>query len=351
MTSRAGPRLAAYGWTDQVARRYAAVDAEGRVPGRIVRVDRGECDVVTEDGVVRAASDSVRAQEEVAPATGDWVALRDEPGIGWVVDAVVPRLRTIVRRDPGEEVAEQVLVANVDAVFIVHGLDRPLPPGRLERFLVLAEDSGADTTIVLTKSSLAEDLEDTLATVTAVAPGVPVVVVDSLEGVGLEPLERILDGGATVALLGASGAGKSSLVNALVGEEVQETAEVRERDARGRHTTVARELVARPGGGLLIDTPGVRAIGIWDAQEAVDRVFGDIDALAADCRFGDCRHRSEPGCAVRAAVEEGRLDARRVQRYRALKEELLDQQRRQQQRERKMAERRRRQRSKPKRRR
>ncbi len=321
-----GPVLAAYGWDERVAGAWAE-GAPGRSPGRIVRVDRGECDVVVEDGVVRAFSDSMRAQGAVAPATGDWVALVEDPGLGWVIDEVLPRANTLVRRDPGEQGVEQVLTANIDVVLVVHGLDRPFPPGRLERFLVIAEDSGAEALVVLTKADLAAatdpaGVDETVAVVRAVAPGVPVLLVDALHGVGLGPIEERLDAGATIALVGASGAGKSTLVNALVGDEVQATAEVRGSDAKGRHTTVARELVRRPAGGLLIDTPGVRSVGIIDAEEAIERVFGDIEDLAPECRFSDCGHDAEPGCAVLAAVEAGTLDARRVGRYRALLTEL-----------------------------
>jgi ribosome biogenesis GTPase / thiamine phosphate phosphatase len=326
--SAPGPVLVAHGWDDRVDAAWAGGPA-GRVPGRIVRVDRGECDVVTEDGVTRALSDSKRSQGAVAPATGDWVALVEEPGLGWVIDEVLPRANTLVRRDPGEQGVEQVLVANIDVVLVVHGLDRPMPPGRLERFLVIAEDSGANAIVVLTKADLARvadpaGVDETVAIVRALAPGVPVLLVDALHGVGTEPVEERLDAGATVALVGASGAGKSTLVNALVGDEVQATAEVRGSDAKGRHTTVARELVRRPAGGLLIDTPGVRAVGIIDAEEAIERVFGDIEDLAPECRFSDCFHDAEPGCAVLAAVEAGTLDARRVARYRALLVELAE---------------------------
>jgi len=324
-----------YGWSG------GPIPSDGRL-GRIVRVDRGECDVVTADGPIRVLSDSQRAQDAVAPATGDWVAVVDDPELGPTIGRVLERANTVSRRDPSEAVVEQVLVANVDLVLIVHGLDRPLPPGRLERFLVVAWDSGAEVAVVLTKADgVADGVADELAAVVrAVAPVVTVLMVgmgDPERRDGLDEVEAMLGRGRTVALLGESGAGKSTLVNALVGDEVLETGEVRSGDAKGRHTTVSRELVLRPGGGLLVDTPGIRAVGIWDAEESLARVFGDLEERAADCRFSDCSHLSEPDCAVRAEVTAGRVDVRRVVRYRALRDELATQREREVVRSRKAA--------------
>ena len=321
-----------YGWSG------GPIPSDGRL-GRIVRVDRGECDVVTADGPIRVLSDSQRAQDAVAPATGDWVAVVDDPELGPTIGRVLERANTVSRRDPSEAVVEQVLVANVDLVLIVHGLDRPLPPGRLERFLVVAWDSGAEVAVVLTKADGVADgvADEVAAVVRAVAPAVPVLMVGmggSERRGGLDEVEAMLGRGRTVALLGESGAGKSTLVNALVGDEVLETGEVRSGDAKGRHTTVSRELVLRPGGGLLVDTPGIRAVGIWDAEESLARVFGDLEDRATGCRFSDCAHQGEPDCAVLAEVATGRVDVRRVDRYRALRRELADQREREVQRER-----------------
>jgi len=313
-----------------------------------VRVDRGEVDVVVDEGRVRVLSDSQRAQDLVAPATGDWVVVVDDPDLGPVVGRVLERANTVSRRDPSEAVVEQVLVANVDRVLIVHGLDRPLPPGRLERFLVVAWDSGAEVAVVLTKADKEPvAAAEVSAVVRALAPDVPVHVVglapaggapdgegDPGEGAGLAAVEALMEPGRTVALLGESGAGKSTLVNALVGDEVLATGEVRTGDAKGRHTTVSRELVLRPRGGLLVDTPGIRAVGIWDAEESLDRVFGDLEERSVDCRFADCAHDTEPDCAVLAEVEAGRVDRRRVDRYRALRTELAEQREREVERER-----------------
>jgi ribosome biogenesis GTPase len=306
--------------------------------GRVVRVDRGECDVVTRAGPVRVFSDSQRAQDELAPVTGDWVEIGHEEGLGPVVRRILPRRTSVRRRDPAERDLEQVLAANADVIAVVHGLDRPLPPGRLERLLVVAHTSGADPLVVLTKADVAPPGDDTEAVVRAVAgrvgaEGIDVVVTSVEDGTGLDALRDRLGRGRTLALIGPSGVGKSALVNALVGTEVLETGEVRATDAKGRHTTTARELVLLPGdGGLVLDTPGIRAVGLWEAEDALDLVFGDLEELADTCRFGDCAHRAEPGCAIRAAVDEDGLDGRRVDRYLALVAELAAQRAREEER-------------------
>jgi ribosome biogenesis GTPase len=305
--------LTAYGWDDD----WASSVAPGDDVGRIVRVDRGECDVVTASGEVRAVSDSARAQGEVAPATGDWVVVvpgpEDKPAIG----RVLPRRHTLARRDPSEAIVDQVLVANVDVVAFVHGLDRPLPPGRLERFLVLAWDSGARPVVVLTKADREQLLAETLSVVEATAPDTPVVATSRDDPASFDPVRALVAPRTTTALVGASGAGKSTLLNVLLGHERMATNEVRNRDAKGRHTTVTRELVLVPGGGALVDTPGIRSVGVWADEDALHRVFADIDELATSCRFGDCAHDKEPDCAVRDAVPPARLV-----RYRALRGEI-----------------------------
>ena len=324
--------LHAYGW------RGGARPDDGRL-GRIVRVDRGECDLVTDDGHLRVLSDSLRSQDLVAPATGDWVVVVDDPELGPLISRVLERVNTVSRRDPSEAVVEQVLVANVDLVLIVHGLDRPLPPGRLERFLIVGWDSGVEVVVVLTKADREpEAAVEVAATVRALAPDVDVLAVGmGRDRSGLDSVAALMAPGRTVALLGESGAGKSTLVNALVGAEVLATGTVRVGDAKGRHTTVSRELVLRPEGGLLVDTPGIRAVGIWDAEEALARVFGDLEERSADCRFADCVHDTEPDCAVRSEVEAGQVDHRRVDRYRSLRAELVDQREREVDRERRLS--------------
>ena len=327
MTGGAGD-LRSWGYDDRVA---SALEPGARI-ARVVQVDRGECDVVTAAGMVRAGSDSVRAQAEVAPVTGDWVQVTSHHEVV-LISRVLPRLTALTRRDPAERDAEQVLAANFDIVGIVAGLDRPLPPGRFERMLVMARDSQASIVILLTKADRAADAAAAAETVRAVAGDVDVVTLSARRGLGLDDLRSRLGPGRTLALVGASGSGKSTLVNALVGAEVAETAAVRASDRRGRHTTVARRLVLLPGdGGMVLDTPGVRALGLIDAQDALSRVFSDIEEYGRSCRFSDCAHGAEPDCAVTAATESGEMDPRRVERFIALRDEVEQQRVREQQR-------------------
>lgn len=320
MSDRGGLRRWGYrDWVAETARAGAEV-------GRVVRVDRGECDVVTAQGLVRAGSDSVRAQAETAPVTGDWVELADGDvgGEGLsLISRVLPRATTLSRRDPAERDNEQVLAANADLVGITAGLDRPLAPGRFERLLVMALDSGASILVLLTKADRARAAAESAATVRSIVGDIPLAVTSVRTGAGLDKVRSHLGPGRTMALVGASGSGKSSLVNALAGAEVVATAAVRAKDARGRHTTVARELVLLPdGAGLVLDTPGLRSLGLWDAEDALARVFGDIEQLAAGCRFYDCVHVTEPDCAVQAAIASGEISIRRVARARELRREL-----------------------------
>lgn len=323
------------GWTSELAKGFAEPIASGHAPGRVGRVDRGECDVFVAGGQLRVLSDSQRSQGALAPATGDWVAIADDADLGPVIHEILPRQTAIVRRDPSERIEEQVLVANVDLVGVVQGLDHDVNTARLERFLVLAWDSGAEPVIVLTKADLVDDPTASVEAVKAISD-VPIIVTaipheepstgsDETTGSDGTSELRELIGERTLVLIGPSGAGKSTLVNRLVGDQVQETAEVRDVDAKGRHTTVTRDLIPIPGGGVLIDTPGVRAVGVWAADVALDRVFADIADRAAECRFGDCTHRSEPGCAVIAALDAGEIDPARLDRYHLLWGEITEQ--------------------------
>jgi ribosome biogenesis GTPase len=301
--------LARLGYDDALAHWLDGLGLAGAVPGRVARVDRGACLVFT-------AAGSERSPGAPGLVTGDWVALS-----GDVIAAVAPRRSAVTRADPSGA-GEQVLAANVDAVFVVHGLDRPLRPGRLERGFVLAWETGAEPVLVLTKSDLVADPDAAAAEATALAPGVPVHVTSAPNGLGLDGLLDTLDGRRTAALLGESGAGKSTLVNALAGAEVLPTAAVRAGDAKGRHTTTARHLVPLPEGGVLVDTPGLRQLGLWSGEAGLSATFADVEELAAACRFSDCAHGGEPGCAVAEALADGRLSPRRLAGYDKLQKEL-----------------------------
>jgi len=285
------------------------------VPGRVARVDRGWATVMTETGTVRVQL----AGREVV--TGDDITVQH----GKVVD-VLPRRSAFVRGDAGEGRSRrpQVVAANVDFVFVVQSLNNGPNIRRLERELVLAFESGATPVVVLSKADLVDPdgVEAGVEIARSAAADLEVVVTSAITGLGLETLRALARPDRTVALIGASGVGKSRLVNGLIGREAQEVGEVRENDQRGRHTTTARELVDLPGGGWLVDTPGMRSVALWEADEGLSRVFSDIEALVAQCRFRNCSHGPEPDCAVRAAIESGALDAARFEHYRKLDREL-----------------------------
>lgn len=264
------------------------------------------------------------------PAVGDWVALKlDSGGPRAVVQAVVPRRSAFIRRAAGDQTAEQVVAANVDSVFLVSGLDHDLNPRRIERYVLLAWESGARPVVILNKSDLREDVDACRRAVEPIAPGVDVHAISTREPETLSVLQPYLAPGRTVALLGSSGVGKSTLLNRLLGADVQETRAVRERDQRGRHTTSERHLFVLPGGALVIDTPGMRELQLWEAGGGLQATFDDVEALAAACRFRDCTHEAEPGCAVRAAAADGRMPSERLESFHKLRGELRHLQRKQ----------------------
>ncbi len=302
-------------------------EREGLVPGRIVsghqqlhRVATASGELLSEiaGGLRHGARDALDL-----PAVGDWVALRLRPGERRaLIQAVLPRRTAFVRRAAGDRTVAQVLAANVDTVFLVMGLDGDFNMRRLERALVLAWESGAQPVVLLNKADLCAEVAARRSEAEQVASGVPVRVIAARPSEGLDALAPWLQPGRTVVLLGSSGVGKSTLVNRLLGREEQRTQEVRAADQRGRHTTSQREIFALPGGALLIDTPGLREVQLWAEGMGIETAFEDVSALGATCRFSDCSHVAEPGCAVRAAVGEGRLDPARLDSYLRLAAEL-----------------------------
>lgn len=307
-----------YGWDDVWEAEFAPFAAQGLVPGRVVRVDRNACDVFTCEGTVRADTAMVMPPDPMrVVCTGDWAAV-DPAGVDpRFVRELLPRRSQFVRSTSSKRSEGQVLAANVDHAVVCMSLAAELDLGRLERFLSLAWESGAEPLVVLTKADLVPDVTYLLADAEAAAPGVQVVVASAATGEGLDVLGAVL-GGGTAVLLGQSGAGKSTLTNALTGTQIQEVQAIRDADGKGRHTTTTRDMLPLPDGGVLIDTPGLRGVGLWDAESGVSQVFSEIEQLAADCRFQDCSHESEPGCAVLAALEDGTLPHRRLDSYRKL---------------------------------
>ncbi|MGJ5752540.1 ribosome biogenesis GTPase [Streptomyces puniciscabiei] len=312
--------LAPYGWDEAWADAFAPHAAHGLVPGRVVRVDRGQCDVVTADGTVRADTEFVVPRDPMkVVCTGDWVAV-DPDGDPRYVRAYLPRRTAFVRSTSSKRSDGQILAANVDHAVVAVSLAVELDLGRIERFLALAWESGAQPVVVLTKADLVPDpvtLAHLVQDVETSAPGVPVLTVSALQGEGLDILVALVGSGTSV-LLGQSGAGKSTLANALVGRDAMDVRAARDVDGKGRHTTTTRNLLALPSGGVLIDTPGLRGVGLYDAEGGVGQVFAEIEELAERCRFHDCSHETEPDCAVRSAVESGELPQRRLESYRKL---------------------------------
>jgi ribosome biogenesis GTPase len=263
------------------------------------------------------------------PAVGDWVAIAARPEEGRAtIHAVLPRRTKFSRKVAGNTSEEQVLAANVDAVFLVMSLNEDFNLRRLERYITMAWESGAQPVIVLTKTDLCPDWELRVLEVEAIAFGVPVHAVSNISGEGLEVVREHVTHGRTIALLGSSGVGKSTLVNTFAGEELLATQEIREDDGEGRHTTTHRQLVLLPDGGLVLDTPGMRELQLWESSDGITETFSDVEDLAAQCRFSDCAHRTEPGCAVQTAIEDGTLPFERWASYKKLQRELAHLERR-----------------------
>jgi ribosome biogenesis GTPase len=314
--------LSEIGWNDRFDSLFSQVRTNTVTPARVVRVDRGSVCVQGEVGatVATVAGSLDPAGQAGAPAVGDWVAL-DRVEDSAVIRAILPRTGTLTRRRPGAADHGQAVAANIDIVFIVESVERGPNPRRIERAVALAWDAGAKPVVVLTKIDLADDVDAAVARARDGAPFEEILPLSAVEGLGVDELVGTIPPGSTAVLLGPSGVGKSTLANRLLGEDRFEVSGVREGDAKGRHTTTHRELVVLPSGGCLIDTPGVRELGLWLDPGSVAPAFPEIDDAASGCRFRDCRHEGEPGCAVAAEVEAGRLDPARLESFHRLQRE------------------------------
>jgi ribosome biogenesis GTPase len=325
--ARGLPILDRYGYDTFFRDRFAPFAEQGLSAGRVVSEVGPLFRVIGEQGERTAeVSGRLRHKADVKadlPAVGDWVALRSDWGAPRAtILAILPRRTAFTRLAAGRDGEGQVVASNIDTVFVVVGLDLDFNVRRVERAVLLARESGAEPVIVLAKADLCADLPARIDDVTKVAPAVAIVAVSAKEGVGVDALAPWLRPGQTVVLIGSSGVGKSTIVNKLLGEERQSTRTVREHDHRGKHTTTRRELILMPSGALLIDTPGIRELGMWGGEDALGNAFTDIDDLARGCAFGDCGHGTEPRCAVQAALKSGALDPKRFESYLKLKGEL-----------------------------
>lgn len=311
--------LDALGWNEQRRKDFGPYAGAGLLAGRVVSEHRTHYQVATEVMEISAAitgrfRNEARQRTDL-PGVGDFVALRPNLENGpAIIEAVLPRTSALVRKAAGES-RPQLLAANVDFIFIVMALNGDFNLERLQRYLTLARDSAAAPVIVANKADLPHDAMETTGQIAGAAPGVPMHVISARNRSGILDLERYFDGNSTVVLVGSSGAGKSTMTNELLGQELQATQDVRAHDSRGRHTTTHRQLFIRSKGGAIIDTPGMRGLEQWNPNNSNEPDFDDIDALATQCRFRDCRHDSEPACAVRAAISRGELDAERLASY------------------------------------
>lgn len=319
--------LTTYGWSRALQHDFEPFAAKGLVPGRVIVQQRGRLRLATGAGETDAAL-SGRFRHEAAegghPVAGDWVAAQEADGLA-LIHGLLPRRSAFVRREAGTAQGLQVVAANVDVAVIALSLNGDLNLNRLERYLAATYESGAAPVVTLTKADACADLAGALARVAAAAGEAPVIAVSAVTGEGLKALSDQLEPRRTAVLLGSSGVGKSTLVNALAGRELMATAAIRASDERGRHTTTHRELIVLPSGALMLDTPGMRELGLVDASEGVARVFegvaAEVEALAGRCRFKDCGHDREPGCAVQAALADGRLDPARLENWQKLQRE------------------------------
>jgi len=318
-------RLEDLGWGPFFNQQLNSDERTALVPARVVEENRGAYRLYAEAGPTTATISGRLRHEALMrgalPAAGDWVIVDPPSAGGTVIQLLLERRTNLSRKEAGERTGEQVLAANVDTVFLVSALNEEFNPRKIERYLAAVWQSGARSVIVLNKADLGHDLDVFLRRTEAVAPGVPVLLTSTITGAGITAVRAQIDAGETAVFVGSSGVGKSSLVNALLDQAAQSVRAIRD-DGKGRHTTTSRRLILLPGGGVVIDTPGLRELALWNADAGLGGAFADIESLASECAFRDCRHAREPGCAVRDAMERGTLAEARVGSYRKLEREL-----------------------------
>ncbi len=333
--------LQSLGWNSQCDNQFTSYNEHGYIPGRISRENRNNYEILCPAGqfIGELSGKFIHQAQDRGdyPVVGDWVAIVPQNGNNRaIIHAVLPRKSQFSRKavraggnpDGKGRTEEQILAANIDTVFLINGLDHDFNLRRIERYTSIAWDSGANPVIVLNKADLCPDIDEVISQVESVAFGIPVRSVSAIEGSGVEQLHQFLETGKTVAFLGSSGVGKSTLINALAGEEKMKTTEVRDDDSKGRHTTTHRQMIILDSGGIVIDTPGMRVLKAWDDDDGISRTFSDIEEIAASCRFNDCQHQTEPGCAIQQGLADGSIDPKRYGSYLKLLKEIAHLERR-----------------------